>query len=61
MPLTLFTSAFWERAQAQGSRSTVLVRCVIVVLFLGLAWGQPKQAEKTDAEVKQAIINESIV
>jgi hypothetical protein len=37
-----------------------MVRCAVVALFLSLASGQPKQADKTDVEVKQAIINESI-
>lgn len=36
------------------------IRFAIFALILHAAWGQGKQSEKTDAEIKQAIINESI-
>src|SRR2546427_10306606 len=37
-----------------GCRDTVLI------LALGLAWGQTTKARKTDAQIKQEIITESI-
>jgi len=37
-----------------------LTRFVVLVLALGLTWGQNKKASKSDAEIKQAIIRESI-
>ncbi len=38
-------------------RSTV----ILALLFgLGLTWGQTKKGEKTDAQIRQEIINESI-
>jgi len=33
---------------------------IVAALFLHSAWGQTRPQEKTDAEIKQAIINESI-
>ncbi len=33
---------------------------VVLVLALGITWGQAKKAAKSDAEIKQAIISESI-
>jgi hypothetical protein len=36
------------------------VRLSVLVAILTTAWGQGTQAAKTDDEIKQAIINESI-
>jgi hypothetical protein len=40
--------------------NTRLIRIAIVALTLGIATGQTKQTAKTDAEIKQEIINQSI-
>jgi hypothetical protein len=37
-----------------------IIRASIVFLALVVSWGQPKKASMTDAEIKQAIIEESI-
>ena len=39
---------------------TQLKRFAILALALGISWGQAKKVTKTDDEMKQAIINESI-
>jgi hypothetical protein len=36
------------------------IRCAVVLFLLPLTWGQTQKAGKTDAEIKQEIINESI-
>jgi len=36
------------------------IRYATLALLLQVAWGQTRPTEKTDAEIKQAIINESI-
>jgi hypothetical protein len=37
-----------------------LIRFAVLVLALGITWGQTKKAAKTDDQIKQEIINESI-
>ena len=37
-----------------------LVRFAVLALALGIAWGQSSKAAKTDEEIRQAIINDSI-
>jgi hypothetical protein len=36
------------------------IRLVLIVALLGSAWAQTTQKRKTDAEIKQAIISDSI-
>ena len=38
----------------------ILIRSAILVLMLAVAWGQSSKSAKTDEEIRQAIIQESI-
>src|SRR2546430_6548311 len=42
------------------SAMRILIRSAILVLMLAVAWGQSSKSAKTDDEIRQAIIQESI-